>query len=154
MAAQMARAASDQGDRHGTGAAEERSCKTRRQTFSTRPAGAGSKILPLRRMLWPLRLHHRLDLTARNQASKIFGPADEHAFDENHREALPARPHLERGATTPSAEIAAIFQIEVRDLGGVERFACLARKRILLHAYHDDIVRRDGSLHFADDVDV
>ena len=80
MAAQMARAASDQGDRHGTGAAEERSCKTRRQTFSTRPAGAGSKILPLRRMLWPLRLHHRLDLTARNQASKIFGPADEHAF--------------------------------------------------------------------------
>src|SRR6186713_962229 len=61
------------------------------------------------------------ELAAADQLFEIGGAPDQHALDEDHRERRPAGPHLERVAAPPRVEVTAVFEILVRDAGGVER---------------------------------
>src|SRR5689334_3620853 len=113
-----------------------------------------ASALPMRGMLRPLRLEQRLDLPVRDESTEFVGAADEYALHEYHRERRPPGPHLERVAPAPSSQVAAVLEVQMRNVRAVERLAGLARKRILLHADDHDVVLADGSLDLAHDVDV
>src|SRR5688572_22681253 len=106
-----------------------------------RASGIGYFWLPSARKL--AAFEHRLE---------IARAADEHAFHEHHRQRRPAGPHLEREAAAPLAEVAAVLEVLVREPRVVEELARLLRKRVLLHADHHDVVRRDRGLHLFHDV--
>src|SRR5438552_7593030 len=56
-------------------------------------------------------------LAALDELREIARPADQHAFDEHHRERRPPGPHLQREAPAPLAEVAAVLEILVREPG-------------------------------------
>src|SRR5262249_46071227 len=99
-------------------------------------------------------LEQRLDFAAGDEPPQVVRPADEYTFHEHHRESGPSGPHLERVPASPFAEIAAVFEIDVRDVRGGERLARLTRSRVLLHAYDHHVVLGDRGLDFTHDVDV
>src|SRR3954470_4459675 len=92
------------------------------------------------------------ELPALDEALKLARAADQDAFDEHHRQRRPARPHLEREPPAPAAEVAAVFEILVREPCAVEELARLLRKRVLPHADHHDLIPRHRLLHLFQDV--
>src|SRR5437667_329545 len=83
-------------------------------------------------------------LAALDQLREIARPADQHAFDEHHRERRPAGPHLQRKAPSPLAEVAAVLEILVCEPCVIKQLPRLLGERVLAHADHDELVRRHG----------
>src|SRR4051794_24678819 len=92
------------------------------------------------------------ELPALDEALKLARAADQHAFDEHHRQRRPARPHLEREPPPPAAEVTPVLEILVLEPGVVEQLARLLRKRVLPRANYHDLIRRHRILHLFHDV--
>src|SRR3954467_1818817 len=80
------------------------------------------------------------ELPTLDEALELASAADQDPFDEHHRQRRPAGPHLEREPPAPAAEVAAVLEILVREPRLVEELARLLRKRVLLHADHNDLI--------------
>ncbi len=81
------------------------------------------------------------------QIFDIAVAADQDAFYKHHGEGGPAGPQFEGIAFAPVAEITAVFQIMMLDVGIRKAFANGFAHGVLAHAHHDNAMLGDGCLH-------